>query len=866
MSSTKPKHRVKISTILVYILFLITASIFLSSCVSMDQANEIIDTSSHTVTASPVNQATATRVATLTQTPDLLAEAIAEASTRQASYTATPIATPTPILPITSYDQLPGKLVSLNAENIDGIQLIGTFGEGLYYSTHVNEDQNRFVIVYSTGIDIFQKQNNAFQLVKKLLFDIYNHPDLFHNSSARDSIHRPYAVSSSTQYFAQNYGDRINVINLNNEQNIYIHLREGDNLGWKEFDQKIFFSNQSNYLLIDSLSEQILIDLTRFSELLRVEKHQGESFFSIDEDYILITEKSEDILEIYSLPDGRLINTITDFISDEFPLWATVTTDNQLITLSQSFIAIYDPFDQTPVIKSPLPTYYSQGRIEITSDSSLLIIAFRGDQSGVGIWDLAKNDWAVFFPGGGELYWRDQFLLSPNQDFAFICGSNNCELLSLPGLEKMFDIEGEYVRQVQFTKSNKYLAISRLYQKPIIFGLVNKKQLEIDIELGLNERGEQIDPDIPGKYFTGLSETNLWMSYYENQEHYLLKYELESGTQSVHRYTHHSPLFKDTEISVNLQTMKNVIDVRDLNDFSQLGRDLPSRSRYLGFETGVNSGIDKKNWFHGFQMDDEPFISSIRWKVDKNALKNAMNYILPQVAGQHWEPFIRNINSPDGRYRVELTRPGIFSGFKIYDSKSDDLIFSRENLVSIKNFKISNASERIYIVGLLYDGNGYMRVYNINTGELEKIFTVSKPPFNQNIGFPMDVSLDEKHLAMGNSEGLLEMVNLENDWQVLYTLDVLGPNSDIQFSPNGTFFAIASIDDKIQFYETETGKFLTEVKVLGGYRLGEYRLIQYYLTNNMILAARYSYRFSDVFYAWGWNGQIKVYGIFDWMK
>jgi hypothetical protein len=95
MSLTQPNHRVKKSTDLVFFV-LITLVIFISSCQSVGQLDIAVDTKSTTQTPTPVNQGTATSEASTTQTPNLLAEAIKEASTRQASYTATPIATTTP--------------------------------------------------------------------------------------------------------------------------------------------------------------------------------------------------------------------------------------------------------------------------------------------------------------------------------------------------------------------------------------------------------------------------------------------------------------------------------------------------------------------------------------------------------------------------------------------------------------------------------------------------------------------------------------------------------------------------------------------------------------------------------------------------
>jgi len=802
---------------------------------------------------------------------EIVVETATPENTSTPEATRTPEQTATPKLPVSSYDQLPGKLVSLNAENVDGIQLIGTFGEGLYYSTHFNEDENRFVVVYSTGIDIFQKQNGAFQSVKRLYFDIYDHSDLFHKSWVLGSIHKPYAVSRSTQYYAQNYGDRIKVMNLVNEQTVYIHLREGDNLGWKEFDQKIFFSSQSNYLLIDSLSEQILFDLNSYSELLRVEMLEGESFFSIDEDHLLIADKTENKLEVYALPNGRLVNTINDYNSDEFPLWLTITDDQKLVTVSEKYLSIFNIIDFELLVAENLPFDYSTGKVEIV-ENKYIIIGFQGLNRGVCVWDLENIENQKCFHGNSDNLFSGQYRLSPNEKFLFIFNDPYGDLLKLGDWEPLITVKEDYkipIYDAFFTKNAKYFTIVyRAHFRPFIFDIERNDQLEIDIDFGFDIENDKYDENEPTKSFQAITEAFLWVRYSDNNYvKHLIQYDLKSGVKQIHSYINKSgynTLYSNNEIMINQHLSENKLDIRNLNDFSQLGSDLPYRSRYLGFETGVNSGIDRKNWFHGFQMEDEPFISSIRWNVDKYALKDAMNYILPQ--GQ--TPFVRNINSPDGRYRVELISPGI-SGFTIFDNESDNLIFSRNHLGRIKNFLISNDSELIYIVGLLSSSDetdGFIRVYNINTGELEKIITVSKPPFNQNIGFPMDISLNGNHLVMGNSAGLLEMIDLDNDWQVLYTLDVLGPNSDIQFAPNGSFFAVANVDDRIQLYTTENGAFLAEIEVLGGYGLGDYRLIQYYLTDKMIIAAEYSRPRVGIYYSWGWNGQIKVYGRFDWMK
>jgi hypothetical protein len=439
MSLTQPNHRVKKSTYLVFIFVLITLVIFISSCQSVGQSDIAVDTKSTTQTPTPVNQGTATSEASPTQTPNLLAEAIAEASTRQASYTDTPEVSPTPTmtptLPVSHLVDFPGKPVKLNADNISDVQLIGTFGEGQHYSTHYNKEGGRLVLVYSTGIDIFQNSNDEIRYQRSYDFDI---PIMDFAYNEESDL---YKVSPSTKYFVQDFGSRFRLLSLETGKE-HIIFKSGQILHWFYYSTEITFSPDERYLIINTYSEIVLIDLNEYKEIFRKEK--GEAYFSANGNYFIVGIGTQ--FDVYELATLELINSVKGTTSPEF---ATITSNQKLITVFANVIMVWSfpNHDFLGLIYTGGRSNFIRGRYNtVTSDGKLLITA---DYDKVRIWNLETFEYDVVF------YEFSRFELSPDETHLFIIGKSRT-LINLEDYQKVATFNLSVNRHTQFSPDSRY--------------------------------------------------------------------------------------------------------------------------------------------------------------------------------------------------------------------------------------------------------------------------------------------------------------------------------------------------------------------------------------------------------------------------
>jgi WD40 repeat protein len=782
---------------------------------------------------------------TTTATLDKLRIAIEEVSTKQARYTATPIPsatlepipTPTPKYPIAYNQGFPIDPAPIIAENLQKLRLIGTIGEGTRLSTHYNESKDTVVFVYSSFIDIFQRVDDHYALEKSFEIDIFQDNYFFNEWNRRDS----YAVSNSARYFAQNYGDRVRVLDLKTGNENTIFVSQADVGGWNFPVQQLFFSPKDSYLLIDSTSDQVLIDLNTLQDALRVETQYGYSNFSPNEDYLLVAKTYESILEVYALPELELIVENTGYSYRNLPGWASITDDQKLVSVGSKFITIWNFPTMEMVYENVMPLEYRDAsKVVLTHDNRFLIIGHKlSDKRGVSVWDLSERTLIKFFPINSTFtsysYSAGDFLLSPNGEHLVVFDQANHIQIFL--LEEARILEN--TRIFQFVKFLETLPFLIFHNGDNFFALDLRENRLINFGESSNF-GKAIDLN----YFLGFTQTHFFA--YDDKYGYI-NYELSSGNIEI--------------MGTDKEKVKN--DTL----FDQM--ELQSPENFLGFregDQGYRSSYDMllRKWIDGdlmggsFQINNQDFSKAIKWGLDSDQLINAVNYIHTSYEPHNSLPHIRNIFSTDHRFKVEFT----LNTLEIINIETGDSIRTFSNLGRIYNFKFSADSSEIFIVGSVYPrprSPVYLKAYEIETGNLIRYLEFVNNPWFYFYGPPFDVSPDGNYLAVGNGEAQVEVIDLQKNWEVLYTLDILNPlcDADIQFSTDSSYLATAAMDDKIQFWKTETGELINEIDVLGGYKLNEYRLVQFYLLDNLVLVARGSFGWLDNI------GQIKAFGIIN---
>jgi len=761
-----------------------------------------------------------------------------------------PTLKPTPKLPVPYNKDFPGKLSSLNAENVSDLQLVGTFGEGQDYdydSYYSNDDFSRVVIVYSTGLEIYTRKDNNF-----LLSNVYNFEILGGNRIPVFNLDRdPFIVSDSTEFFAQNYGDHLKILNLNSgiEASFYVDTSDiGNYLNYPI--QNIDISPSERYLIIDSYNEQVLIDLHSFEEIMRVHARGGKATLSIKEDYFTVANPTENQIEVYELPGLSKIATFDDFTQGDIPQWATVTEDLKVVSVGIMNISIWNLMDLQKVFEERLPIEYYSGNIELTDDNQYLIIGHQlAESKGVSIWDLTKPALVRAFATNNNSYYDGRFLLSPDDNHIFVYNTNNNRLFNFRNGE-VVDTIYDSVNRPYFSGDGRYFMDKWRFQ--YLFDIFNHQRVETVLPF----RNEAYS-------FKGVTDTHVF--FYHYYEKNIVKVDLDTGvSEIVSAPLNYSWLYlNNNDFGVFHEYFKSgeKIVFRDMNDFSVINH-FPYRKSYRSLTRGwwVET-MNNKTWYGDYQVIPNQVPHVLSWKLDEEELAKAFSYLNAIVEYQNFKPYIHNLVSKDNKYSVNFD----YRSVNIIDNKTENVVRSFNENGRITNLKFSPDSKWIFISGLSYDRHDspiYLKVFDISTGNIihEVEYEQSDPRFYL-YGMPMDVSPDGKYLLLGNREGQLEMIDILDDWKVLYSLDdVLSElsDADIQFSPNSSYFAVAAIDDNIQIFRTDNGKLINEIFVLGDYNLKDHRLIQFYLLDNLILTSEYSggnY--------WAFMGQVKAYGIIE---
>lgn len=741
-----------------------------------------------------------------------------------------PTATPMPTLPVAYNQQMPGELVPMTAANLKDLKLVGTIGEGSQHSVHKSPDKKRLVIVYSTGIDIFQKINGRYELEKRLDFDVYGSHNAF--GSERDA----YVVSESTHFFAQNYGDRVRVLNLNTGDENSLSVSKADVGGWNFPIQRLFFSPNENYLLVDGTSDQVLIDLKTLEKVLSVETQGGQSYFTKNEDYLIISRTYQGRQEIYALPDVELVAENDKFSYLNNPGWATITSDGQLISAGTKFFTILNFPSMEKVYEDILSApYYGIGQVTLTEDEQFVIIGHRNDEKrGISIWDVNEHKLVKFFP---SVVRSENYVLSPSQAHLVVyIDKDKAQIVTFPEGEVLETLNG--YGPIKFMETTDYLII--YFQDQFsVFDLTENKYIALEEAV---HNGQAIQFNV----FFGMTKSHLFAYDSENGYSGYVKYNLGTGEVQL--------LGSNKNAIIEDESFEEIEFQSSMGFDSFQNRSTSFRTSYYHIIRQITG--EQGRYANHYQANPIVLSNAIKWDLDSFHLANAVNYLSVPVSNSWYAPYLRNVISADKQLEAERGQGTL----KILDVKSGELLHTFNNLGVIFNFKFSFDSSLIFITGIVNDrprSPVYLKVYEIRTGNLKKHIEFSNNPWFYSYGPPMDLSPDGKYLAFGNKEGKLDIIDLSNNWAVKYTLDILHNlnDADVQFSPDGSYFATVTIDDKIQFWNTETGELINEIDVLGGYGLNDYYLVQFYLLDNLILTSD----FADFW--WGLIGQMKAYGI-----
>ena len=778
--------------------------------------------------------ATPRREATSTLTDSIQTQEVVFTETPLPTATILPTATPTVdvknLLPVTHKERFPGKLVQLSVNNLDDIALIGTFGEGKLYSTHYNPTNERLIMIYSSGIDIYQKINGSFAYQNSFDFEIQINDFAY---SEPDDL---YCLSESNTFFVQNYEVRVKVLNTFTGEYVNIDTSDTEGEGRRYPPHRVRFSPDEKYLVLDTRSAQILIDLLTLKEIYRFDRRQAESNFSEDSAYLLTSLESN--FEIYHLPDMTLVGSVVGSFN---PVFATITRNQEVVAAFQTVVMVWS----FPEFKLK-GLIYTAGRsdsmsnkqLEVTRDGRYLINA---DYDKVRIFDLQELVYTKVFNDSSL------FVLSPDEQFLFIMGKSRV-LVDMKDFNVIASFSLKTNVNYGFTPSGKHFIAHDAYETYVYDFETSEK---IMVHLRDQEKSGYAN-------FMGASDNYVWMHVWaQNEPTQFFRFDLASREKKMFDAgmipSTNMEFYTDEFILINTGESAQIQRMEDMQRISFLSRHRTSGDHLVRQFKDSSTGV--------YALNLTTFSNGIKWALDKKDLANAFSYVSQNVSYGQYQLHMKDMESPDGNYRVESEKGVV----RIINTGDGSLVRTFYVNGTAQDWVFSPDSNIIYISGSgsSYTSPEWIRAYDISKNlllrekEYEVIHTYNDGMNNLSV-IPIDVSSDGRYLVTADNKAHLHVLDLENGWSEVFTIDIFITNySDIEFSQDGTFMVSAtSSGDLLQFWNADTGELIMEMNPLDGYQTSRERIIQFYLMDEVLVV-------SEKADPWGRFGQIKVYGILE---
>lgn len=303
----------------------------------------------------PFPTSTPPPMVTVTHTPEL------------ASATSLPLptTTPAPILPVNRFEPIP-SLAPITLENVSMLESVATYSEGWLIQVNVPKAQDRVVVIYDTGVQVYDLPSLA--------------PRPFLPADLNWSSH---SLSPNGKYLAMrniNTNNRIQIWNLDTQEKTCTFEFPGTikDAGWPVLME--FFSETNQFLFRGILENQ---DGTGAYQIQFFDLNDCRNVFAVPSDFRTAFSVSPDGRHVAYLENEQVTvlqvedNTKSSFGDSGQILGVGFTADNQSVIISYPYkIKIYDLVSGEIISESEISNGKDNVYIYALDDGRRILIAW----------------------------------------------------------------------------------------------------------------------------------------------------------------------------------------------------------------------------------------------------------------------------------------------------------------------------------------------------------------------------------------------------------------------------------------------------------------------------------------------------------
>ncbi len=733
---------------------------------------------------------------TLTNTPTL-------APTLTATKFFTPTPSPTPDIPVELGTKAPEILPVISPENISRLVPIAKYGEGSILDISPSNDGSEFTVLYTTGFAIYDAETLEKRSDISIAFprDENRAPGF-----PRDEDNTP-VLSSYGKYVAYYFQDNVRVIDTKEQVVIFDHQLEDNSMYIRlEFSPnaksiRVAYSYQgyTNTLLSipsgDILSQIKMTDATYSPDgsvlaighrnsygLLLLDSSTGEEIGRLNAPLNL-----HDI--VYS-PDGKYIAA-----SYKYDTWVWDTTDvTKLYKLSGKGVQNL-----------------------VFSRNSKFLITRSFSPTAVRVWRMSDGEWLTTL--------SDTYIFKISPDGKKLFDINKRQLIDLETQKIIFKIEGiNYkIDELFFTNDSSKFFIERGSTDAKVYDTVNG--LEISSFEGENnfiiledintiitrkdgkiifrslDNGEETLPSAEADFFdstTVLQTQNKFIAWW-------------SGFGSVQLWNSQTGKLISTGLLSQQAFAKTFqIEKERLFDdwkFMSTGNLWNLDQDYERLINNTTLNGDLKYWYNNNKLDfySKNEYGGFNYKDE--------NYLVYSVSAIQFPSNNSLVFSPDGNYFSAVSSTNnidiwnVVNGEKLtsffVDGSVSSIRFSPDSKLILAAFRNGNSSFST------------LQVWDINSGENTKTLYFSEKENFTYSGIPIcsprpfEYSPDGNIFVMSDDNCKLQVLDPNNYWNVLFSLDVnTGNEGEIFFSPDGKIIITVFQGGEIKFWDANNGNLL----------------------------------------------------------